>query len=220
MNIKLALLGAGTLLAVGTALSQPLPNNFWPNSTFSSGTNLSNPDGSGTPAGWVRNGSFSGILNVIDEVTNVDLPNSTNAIMVNNFSGSDAYGEWDCTVPVVGLVSPGDTINVRYDLMWSVQGGNQMRVALGFLDANSNYISADQFVVEGDSPGWNGGINSTFTETNQTGLVPIGTVYINVGVVSGGPAGTTGDWSWTRLHVARAPTPDYSPENGLAESKL
>ncbi len=133
--------------------------------------------------------------------------------MVNNLSGSDAYGEWDCTVPVAGLVIPGDTIDVRYDLMWSVQGGNQMRVALGFLDASSNYISADQFVVEGDSPGWNGGVDSTFTETNQTGLVPIGTVYINVGVVSGGPAGTTGVLVVDDLYVARAPTPNLLAGN-------
>jgi hypothetical protein len=211
MNFKLSLLGAATLLAAGTALSQPLPNNFWPNSTFDSGTDLGTSNG--TPTGWVRNGSFSGSLNVIDQVTNVDLPNSTNAIMVNNFSGSDAYGEWDCTVPVAGLVNPGDTIDVQYDLMWSVQGGNQMRVALGFLDASSNYISADQFVVEGDSPGWNGGVDSTFTETNQTGIVPIGTVYINLGVVSGGPAGTTGALVVDDLYVARAPTPDLLAGN-------
>jgi hypothetical protein len=212
MNFKLALLCAATLLAAGTALSQPLPNNFWPNSTFDSGTNLNAPDGAGTPTGWVRNGSFSGTNNVIDEVTNVDLPDSTNAIMVNNFSGSDAYGEWDYAVPVAGLVNPGDTINVRYDAMWSVLG-NQMRVALGFLNAGMGYISADQFVVEGDSPGWNGGVDSTFTETNQTGVVPIGTVYINIGIVSGGPPGTTGALIVDDLYVARAPTPDLLAGN-------
>jgi hypothetical protein len=213
MNLKLALLGAATLFAAGTALSQPLPNNFWPNSHFDSGTNLGAPDGTGTPTGWVRNGSFSGTNNVIDEVTNVDLPDSTNAIMVNNESGADAYGEWDCAVPIAGLVNPGDTIDVQYDLMWSVQD-YQMRVALGFLDASSNYISADQFVVgPGDSPGWNGGVDSTFTETNQTAIVPIGTVFINVGVVSGGPAGTTGVLVVDDLYVARAPTPDLLAGN-------
>jgi hypothetical protein len=184
MNFKTAFLGAATLLAAGSALCQPLPNNFWPNSTFDSGTDLGAANGAGTPTGWVRNGSLSGSLNVIDQVTNVDLPNSTNAIMVND-NDPNNYGEWDCAVPVAGVVNPGDTINVRYDLMWNVQGG-QMRVALGFLDASSNYISADQFVVEGASPGWNGGIDSTFTETNQMGVVPIGTVFVNIGVVSGG----------------------------------
>ena len=89
MNFKLALLGAAILLVAGPARGQPLPNNFWPNSHFDNGINLSAADGSGTPTGWVRNGSFSGSLNVIDEVTNVSLPDSTNAIMVNNFSGAE-----------------------------------------------------------------------------------------------------------------------------------
>ncbi len=213
MNFKLALLGAATLLVAGTALSQPLPNNFWPNSHFDNGINLSAADGSGTPTGWVRNGSFSGSLNVIDEVTNVSLPDSTNAIMVNNFSGANAYGEWDCAVGIAGVANVGDTINVRYDLMWSVLGGNQMRVALGFLDSSSNYISAEQYVVEGDSPGWNGGVDSTFTETNQTAVLPLGTVYVNVGVVSGGPAGTTGALVVDDLYIARAPTPELLPGN-------
>jgi hypothetical protein len=213
MNFKLALLGAATLLAAGTAFSQPLPNNFWPNSTFDNGTNLSAPNGAGTPTGWVRNGSLAGSLNTIDEVTNVDLPNSTNAIMVNNATGLPYYGEWDCAVPIAGLVNPGDTIDVQYELMWSVQD-YQMRVALGFLDASSNYISADQYVVgPGDSPGWNGGVDSTFSETNQTAIVPIGTVFINVGVVSGGPAGTVGVLVVDDLYVARVPTPDLLAGN-------
>jgi hypothetical protein len=214
MNLKLALLSAATMLVAGPVFSQPLPNNFWPNSHFDNGTNLGDPDGSGTPTGWVRNGSFpSGSLNVIDQVTNVDLPDSTNAIMVNNLSGADNYGEWDCAVPIAGVVNVGDTINVRYDWMYSVED-YQMRVALGFLDSNSNYISADQFVVgPGDSPGWNGGIDSTFTETNQTGVVPIGTVFVNIGVVSGGPAGTTGVLVVDDLYVARAPTPDLLAGN-------
>jgi hypothetical protein len=211
MNFKLALLGAATLLAAGPAFSQPLPNNFWPNSHFSNGTNLSASDGSGTPTGWVRNGSLSGSLNIIDQVTNVTLPDSSYALMVNDNDAGN-YGEWDCAVPLAGAANPGDTIDVRYDLMYSVLGG-EMRVALGFLDASNNYISADQFVVQGDSPGWNGGINSTFTETNLTGLVPIGTVYVNVGVVSGGPYGTLGELVVDDLYVARAPTPDLLPGN-------
>jgi hypothetical protein len=211
MNFKLALFGAATLLvASNVASGQPLPNNFWPNSTFDSGTDLNAPNGTGTPTGWIRNGN----LTTIDEVTNVNLPNSTNAIMVFNSDPTDnGYGEWDCAVPLAGVANVGDTLNVRYDLMYSVQD-NQMRVALGFLDSNSNYISADQFVVEGDSPGWNGGIDSTFTETNQTSTeVPIGAVYVNVGVVSGGPAGTTGVLVVDDLYVARTPTPDLLPGN-------
>jgi len=212
MKFKHAVLGAA-MLAVATCLvgGQPLPNNFWPNSTFSSGTDLGQP--TGTPAGWVRNGSLVGDLNTIDQMTNVALPDSTNAIMVINETGADFYGEWDCTVPLAGIANPGDMLEMRYDLMYSVPD-NQMRVALGFLDGNSNYISASQFVVgPGDSPGWNGGVDSTFTETNQTAQVPLGTVYVNVGVVSGGPPGTVGVLVVDDLYVARAPTPEVLPGN-------
>jgi hypothetical protein len=210
MNFKLALLGAATLLAAGQVLSQPLPNNFWPNSTFSSGTNLGTP--TGLPTGWVRNGN----LTTIDQMTNVDLPNSSNALMVLNTDGGDnGYGEWDYFLPLAGLVNVGDTINVNYDLLYSVQD-NQMRVAVVFYDASTNVVkSASQFVVgPGDSPGWNGGLDSTFTETNQTGIVvPVGAAILNIGVVSGGPAGTTGALVVDDLYVARAPTPDLLAGN-------
>jgi hypothetical protein len=217
MNFKLALLAAGALLAAAPlaaaplaaaplAGAQPLPNNFWPNSTFNSGTNLGQFDG--LPTGWVR----AGTLTNIDQMTNVDWPNSSNALMVINESGALGYGEWDCAVPLAGVANPGDTINLRYNLMYSVKD-NEMRVALGFLDASGSYISADQFVVQGDSPGWNGGVDSTFTETNQTALVPIGTVYINVGVVSGGTPGTAGVLIVGDISVARAPTPELLPNN-------
>jgi hypothetical protein len=208
MNFKLALLGAATWLAAGSAFSQPLPNNFWPNSHFNSGTNLGQPDG--TPTGWIRNGN----LTTIDQMTNASLPDSSYALMVINTDGTDnGYGEWDCAVPIAGVANPGDTVNVRYDLMWSVQD-SQMRVAVGFLDASSNYISADQFVLNpGDSPGWNGGVDSTFTETNQTVTVPIGTVYFNIGVVSAGAAGTVGQLIVDDIYAARTPTPELLPGN-------
>jgi hypothetical protein len=220
MKSKSLLVGATILLAAVLAGAQPLPNNFWPNSTFQNGTNLSAPDGSGTPTGWARNGSLVGSSNTIDQVTNVTLPDSTHAIMVVNEVGAPYYGEWDSAVPIAGVVSPGDTVNLRYDLMYSVPSGEQMRVALGFLDSSSNYISADQFVVTGDSPGWHGGFNPTFTETNQSAVVPIGTVFINVGVVSGGAPGTQGILVVDDLYVARAPTPQILPGNFWTNSSF
>jgi hypothetical protein len=214
MNFKLAILSAATLLAASAAFSQPLPNNFWPNSTFSSGTNLGQPNG--IPTGWIQNGSLGTLtsLGIIDQMTNASLPDSSYAIMVINTNSLDnAYGEWDCAVPLAGVANPGDTIDVRYDLMWSVQD-SQMRVAVGFLDAGSNYISADQFVLNpGDSPGWNGGFDSTFTETNQTAVVPVGAVYLNIGVVSAGALGTTGVLIVDDIYAARAPTPDLLSSN-------
>src|SRR5579872_7504963 len=101
MNSKLVLLGAATLLLTANpAHCQSLPNNFWPNSSFESGTNLDAADGSGTPTGWVRNGSST----TIDQVTNVSLSDSTHAIMVNDNDGAN-YGEWDSYVSLTGLVT-------------------------------------------------------------------------------------------------------------------
>jgi len=209
MNSKLVLLGAATLLLTANpAHCQSLPNNFWPNSSFESGTNLDAADGSGTPTGWVRNGSST----TIDQVTNVSLPDSTHAIMVNDNDPIN-YGEWDSYVSLAGLVTAGDTLNVQYSEMYSVQGGD-MRVAVVFQDVNKNPISQGQFVVTGDSPGWQGSIaTSTFTETNQSLVVPIGAVTLNVGVVSAGSGAETGLLLVDDLYVARAPVPDLLASN-------
>ncbi len=209
MNSKVALLGAALLLLTANpAPSQSLPNNFWPNSSFESGTNLDAVDGSGTPTGWVRNGSNTNI----DQVTPVNLADSTNAIMVNDNDAAN-YGEWDSFVSLAGLVNAGDTLNVQYSEMYSVQGG-EMRVAVVFQDVNNNPISAGQFVVSGDSPGWQGSIaTSTFTQTNQSLVVPIGAVTLNVGVVSGGSVSTTGLLVVDDLYVARAPVPELLTSN-------
>lgn len=196
------------LLTAGLVHSQSLPNNFWQNSSFENGINLGAPDGSGTPTGWVRNGSDTNI----DQVTPVVLNDSTNAIMVND-NDPNNYGEWDSTVSLAGLVQAGDTINIQYSQMYSVQGG-EMRVAVVFLDVDNNPISAGQFVVTGDSPGWQGSIStSTFTQTNQSLVVPIGAVTLSVGVVSGGSLGTTGLLVVDDLYLARAPVPALLTSN-------
>ncbi|SPE52220.1 exported hypothetical protein [Verrucomicrobia bacterium] len=207
MNCKLALLGAAMLLVAGNpARGQPLPNNFWPNSTFESGTNLDQTNG--TPTGWVQNGSDPTIC----QVTTNNYVSPTHAIMVND-NDSLNYGEWDAYVSLAGIANPGDTINVRYSEMWSVQDG-EMRVAVVFLDASNNAISAGQFVVSGDSPGWQGSIEtSTFTLTNQTLVVPLGAVTVNVGIVSGGSEATTGLLVVDDLYLARAPVPQLLPGN-------
>jgi hypothetical protein len=140
MNCKLTLLGAATLLQTANLARSrsllPLPNNFWLNSSFESGTNLDATDGSGTPTGWVRNGNNT----TIDQVTNVNLADSTHAIMVND-NDPLGYGEWDSYVSLAGLVKAGDTINLQYSQMYSVVGG-EMRVAAVFQDVNNNAISA------------------------------------------------------------------------------
>ena len=216
MKYKLPLLAAATLLlTTSLARADFLPNNFWPNSTFESGTNLDAADGSGTPTGWVRNGSDPTIC----QVTTNNYVSPFHAIMVNDNDPLN-YGEWDAYVSLAGLANPGETINVRYSEMWSVQDG-EMRVAVVFLDAGNSAISAGQFVVTGDSPGWQGTIaTSTFTETNQSLVVPIGAVTVNVGIVSGGSEATSGLLVVDDLSVARAPDTAIAAWELLAESKL
>ena len=209
MKHKFRLVGAAVLLLTANlAFSLSLPNNFWPNSSFESGTNLDAPDGSGTPTGWVRNGSDTNI----DQVTPVLLNDSTNAIMVND-NDPNNYGEWDSYISLAGLVQAGDTINIQYLQMYSIQGG-EMRVAVVFLDVDNNPISAGQFVVSGDSPGWQGSIaTSTFTQTNQSLVVPIGAMTLSVGIVSGGAVATTGLLVVDDLYLARAPVPAVLTNN-------
>jgi hypothetical protein len=209
MKYKLTLLAAATLLlTTSLARADFLPNNFWPNSTFESGTNLDAADGSGTPTGWVRNGSDPTIC----QVTTNNHVSPTHAILVND-QDTGNYGEWDCNIRLAGLANPGDTINVRYSEMWSVQDG-EMRVAVVFYDAGNSAISAGQFVVTGNSPGWVSTIaDSTFTETNQSLVVPIGAVQLQVGVVSGGSTATSGYLVVDDLSVARAPTPELLSGN-------
>ena len=209
MNPKLTFVGAAALLLTANlARSQSLPNNFWPNSAFQSGTNLDAADGSGTPTGWVRNGTDP----TIDQVTTLNSSNSAYAIMVND-NDSVNYGEWDSYISLAGLVSAGDTINVQYNEMYSVLGG-EMRVTVGFLDVNSNFISLGSVVVSGDSPGWQGSIAaSSFDETNLSLVVPPGAVTLNVGVVSGGSPATTGMLVVDNLYVARAPVPELLAGN-------
>ena len=207
MNARVPLFSLGVLLIGSSpAPADYLPNNFWPNSTFESGTNLD--QATGTPTGWVRNGSDPTIC----QVTTDNSVSPTHAIMVND-SDAGNYGEWDSYVSLAGVANAGDTINVRYSEMWNIQGG-EMRVAVVFYDSLTNPISAGQFVVTGDSPGWLGTIaTSSFTRTNQTLVVPIGAVTLNVGIVSGGSAGTTGVLVVDDLSVARGPTPELLPGN-------
>jgi len=209
MNVRVLLSCINVLLiGAGVARADFLPNNFWPNSKFESGTNLDAADGSGTPTGWVRNGSDPTIC----QVTSNNYVSPTHAIMVNDQDPAN-YGEWDSYVSLAGLANPGDSINVQYSEMWSVQDG-EMRVAVVFLDAGNSAISAGQFVVSGDSPGWAGTIaSSTFTKTNQSLVVPIGAVTLNVGIVSGGSEATIGYLVVDDLSVARAPTPELLSGN-------
>ncbi len=162
-----------------------LPGNFWPNSTFASGANLGQTNG--TPTGWIRNGSDT----TIDQVVTVN-STPTYALAVID-EETNQYGEWDgdLTLSPSNAV-PGNLVNIQYSALYSVTNG-PMRLSVLFFDANSNQLSEADFNVTGNSSGWDGAIaGSSFTvESNQV-LVPANSARMRFALVSGGPELGTG----------------------------
>ena len=64
MNVRVPLFCIIALLIVTSpARADLLPNNFWVNSTFESGSNLNQTNG--TPSNWIRGGDDTNICQVI-----------------------------------------------------------------------------------------------------------------------------------------------------------
>jgi hypothetical protein len=176
------------------------PNNFWPNATFETGSNLDQTNG--TPTGWSQGGSDPTIC----QVTTNNYVSPTHALIVNDADTAN-YGEWYSDLNLAGLANPGDALNLEYYQMFSVSGG-EMRVSMLFFDAGNNVIAQNHYTVSGDSPGWAGSVAaSTFTKVNQALAVPTGAVRMRISVVSGGSSSTTGVLVVDDLSVARAPMP-------------
>jgi hypothetical protein len=184
-----------------------LPNNFWPNPGFELGTNLNQTNG--VPTGWIANGDDPTICQVT--TNNSVSPTHALAVIDNEFF----YGEWDSAyLNLTGHANPGDTINAQWYQMYSVQAGGEMRVAVLFFDVNTNLVTANQYVVNGDSPGWGGSIaSSTFTKVDQTILVPLGATQMQISLVSGGSEATAGTMVIDDLSVAEQATPQLLSGN-------
>jgi hypothetical protein len=204
-TLSLALLAVmGSMLA---ARADYLPNNFWPNPGFELGINLDQTNG--VPTGWTANGDDPTICQVT--TNNSVSPTHALAVIDNEFF----YGEWDSAYfNLAGHANPGDTIIAQWYQMYTVSAGGQMRVAVLFFDANTNLVTANQYVVSGDSPGWNGDIaSSTFTKTDQTIIVPVGATQMQVALVSGGSEATEGIMVIDDLSVAEQATPQLLSGN-------
>jgi hypothetical protein len=162
-----------------------LPGNFWPNPSFTNGSNLSQTNG--TPTGWVRTGSDP----TIDQVITIN-NNPTYALAVID-NETNQYGIWnaDLTLSSSNAV-PGNLVNIQYSALWNVTNG-PMRLSVFFFDASSNQLSEADYNVSGASSGWAGSIaGSSFTvESNQV-LVPHKAVRMRFALASGGPETTTG----------------------------
>jgi len=192
MRCSLVSGGSGTITGVmiiddlSVARVAPVVSgNFWVNSTFETGSNLDQTNG--TPANWNRGGSDGSI----DQVTTNNSVSPTHALAVVD-SSTGGYGEWYSDVSLSGHASPGDILDVHWSEMYGVTNG-EMRVTVGFRTAGDAFISETHFVASGNSAGWLGTIaGSPFVARQQEVLVPAGAGKIRIALASAGPVATVG----------------------------
>jgi len=206
MRCSLVSGGPGTLTGVmiiddlSVARVTPLVSgNFWLNSTFETGSNLDQPEG--TPANWNRGGSDGSI----DQVTTNNSTSSSHALAVVD-SNASGYGEWYSDVLLSGHANPGDLLDVKWSEMYGITNG-EMRVTVGFFNAGGSFITETHFVASGNSAGWLDTIaGSPFVKRQQELLVPAGAGRIRVALASAGPVATVGVMVIDDLTVAVHPT--------------
>ncbi len=211
MRCSLVSGGSGTLTGVMviddlSVARAPLPNvlfgNFWANPSFEVGTNLDQTDG--LVANWNRGGNLPTICQVI---TN-NYSSSGHSLAVIDTAAGDFYGEWYSDLPLSGNASPGDTLNLQWFEMYSLNG-TEMRLSVLFFNASDGVVGENHFTTSGTTnAGWRGTIeSSTFTKRNASLLVPPDAVKMRCSLVSGGPGTLTGVLIIDDLSVARVPPP-------------
>ena len=183
-----------------------LPGNFWVNSTFESGTNLDQTNG--TPANWTRGGGDPTICQVT--TNNTVSPSHSLAVIDNNTTPGTGYGEWVSDVSLLGKVSPGEPLDIQWFEMYTNKFSSTfLRLTVQFFNASSSVVGTTDFTTTGNSSaGWVSTIaNSTFTKRNGTLLVPVGAVRMRCALASGGFPPNTGVMVVDDLSVARVPVP-------------
>src|SRR5688572_9435233 len=95
------------LVMTSPALADLLPNNFWVNSTFESGSNLGQTNG--TPTNWTRDGGAAVGINICQVITDNSVSASHSLAGVDD-SAVD-FGEWRADVSLVGNANPGEVLN-------------------------------------------------------------------------------------------------------------
>lgn len=220
MNIRVPLFCITVLLmATDPARADLLTNNFWLNSTFESGINLNQTNG--TPSNWTRGGDDFTISQVI---TNNSV-SSSHALAVID-PRADSFGEWYSDVALSGNATNGNTLNIQWYEMWNLPDGPgpgiEMRLTVQFFSdlTTTNLIAEIHFVTPSTtnaSAGWMGTIaNSTFTKRNGTVTVPAGAVTMRCALVSGGADAITGVMVIDDLSVAVNPVVPVVPPTVLA----
>jgi hypothetical protein len=190
-----------------------LPGNFWVNSTFESGSNLDQTNG--TPTNWTRGGGATTAATNICQVTTNNSVSSSHSLAVidNNGNTISGYGEWDSDVSLIGNANPGDMLDIQWFQMYHMNAAvlnpaNIMRFTVQFFNASSSVVGTTDFTTIGttNSTGWMGTIaSSTFTKRKETLVVPVGAVTMRCSLVSGGFPGITGLMVIDDLSVARTP---------------
>jgi hypothetical protein len=197
MNVRVPLFCIIALLIVTSSVRAALlPNNFWINPTFESGTGLGLP--TGTPDNWTRDGGDTTICQVITD----NSVSSSHSLAVIDTTGS--YGEWRSDVSLIGNATNGDVLNIQWFEMYNLSAP-EMRLTVQFFDAATNVVGKTDFATSGtNSAGWVSTIaNSTFTKRNAALVVPVGAVTMRCALVSGGDQAITGVMVIDDLSVAR-----------------
>jgi hypothetical protein len=194
VKMRCSLVSGGSGLLTGVMIIDDLSvakvpplvsGNFWVNSTFETGDNLDQTNG--TPANWNRGGSDGSI----DQVTTNNSTSSSHALAVVD-SNTSGYGEWYSDVFLSGHAVPGDLLDIKWFEMYGITNG-QMRVTVGFFTAGGAFITETHSVVTGNSAGWLGSIaGSSFTAREEKLVVPAGAGKIRVALASAGPVETVG----------------------------
>ncbi len=205
MRCSLVSGGSGTITGVmviddlSVARVTPLVSgNFWANSTFETGNNLDQING--TPANWTRAG-----IATFDQVTTNNSASPTHALAIVDTSAG-SYGEWHSDVLLAGNAGPGDLLDVKWSELYSITNG-EMRVTVGFRTVGDVFISETAFIATGNSAGWLGTIaGSPFVKRQQEVLVPAGAGKIRVALTSTGLVATVGIMVIDDLTVAVHPS--------------
>lgn len=175
-------------------------SNLWPNGSFENGADLDSP----TPIldGWSAFGSNPAIDVVISDAAD----DGTHSLAIVD-DDPDGYGEWFSELQLAGVVNEGDSLDVSWQQMFSVDS-SEMRVSILFFNGEGSVATQNHYVTRGESEGWTGtAATSPFISRNEIVVVPPGAVRMSVSLVSGGPSETTGFMAIDSLCVRRPSQP-------------
>jgi signal transduction histidine kinase len=122
-------------------------------------------------------------------------------------------------------LSSNPPVRLRYELEgfdkdWREAGG-EMRLNVRFLDAVGNTVSAQDFLVKGESTGWAGSVaRSRFDRRSEHVTAPERAARMQVELFSGGSEQTVGVMAIDDLAVTKASGQVTAPETLLFSSRL